>query len=104
MAKKEVEISFKAGSQIVCKPDEVIASKRERDSVEWECVTGQPFTVDFGKDSPFPDAPFHVPAKTKKDAQIPANAPEKTYKYSVSLTDPKTGLVHVLDPTMIIRP
>ena len=97
----EVKISFKAGSQIVCEPNRVVVKIRE--FVVWNCVTEQAFTVDFGTDSPFPDTPFHVPAKAKKEAQIPANASAKTYKYSVALYDSKTGLVHVLDPEMIVK-
>jgi hypothetical protein len=102
MAKHRVEIRFDAaGPQIICVPHKLIVKKR--DVVEWRCVTEQPFTVDFGWDSPFPEISFSVPAGKTKEASIPADAPEGRYEYFVALYDPKTRLVYTFDPDMIIR-
>ncbi len=100
--KHEVKISFDAAlKQIVCVPQTLIAKRL--DSVEWECVSGQPFTLDFGWDSPFSETSFPVPARAKKEAKIPGDASQGQYKYSVAIYDEASKLVYTLDPDLIIR-
>jgi hypothetical protein len=100
--KYEVKIRFDTDlAQIVCVPHTLIVKKL--DSVEWECVTGQPFTLDFGWGSPFSETSFPVPAKAKKEAQIPDDARQGQYKYSVAIYDEASKLVYTLDPDLIIR-
>lgn len=102
MARHAVRIGFDPRKrQIICMPHRVIAKKR--DSVQWECVTGQPFTVDFGWDSPFVPISFPARAREKRGASIPVRALEGRYEYFVALYDAKSGLVYTLDPEMIVR-
>lgn len=100
--KYDVKIKFDTDlAQIVCVPHTLRV--KQLDSVEWECVTGQPFTLDFGWGSPFSETSFPVPAKAKKQAQIPDDAADGQYKYSIAIYDEATKLVYTLDPDLIIK-
>ncbi len=102
MARHFVDIRFDAARrQILCLPHKLIVKRL--DFVEWGCTTGQPFTVDFGWDSPFPEIAYAAEAKRMKRVAVPRSAPEGRYEYFVALFDPRSGLVYTLDPDMIIR-
>ena len=70
MSVHTVNISF--NGQIVCLPDSVTA--RKLDDIVWECGTGQPFTVEFGKRSPFTEKPRPAAAAKKIKARIKGDA------------------------------
>ncbi len=89
------------GPQIECQPLSQLALRRE--DIEWQCVTGQPFTVDFGWKSPFPEVSYSAEKGKTVKLQIPPNAVNGQYKYTVALFDEKSGKVYTLDPEMIIR-
>jgi hypothetical protein len=98
-----VEIRFDTAlKQIVCVPHKLIV--RPNDVIVWQSEKGQPFTLDFGWDSPFPETCIAFPARGKdKEVIVPERAPEGLYEYFVALYNPRTGLVHTFDPDLIIR-
>jgi len=98
-----VEIRFDtARKQIVCLPHKLFV--RPNDVIVWQSENGQPFTLDFGWDSPFPDTFIAFPARAKDmGVMVPESAPEGLYEYFVALYNPRTGLVYTFDPDLIIR-
>jgi len=98
-----VEIGFDtARKQIVCVPHKLVV--RKNDVIVWRSANGQPFTLDFGWDSPFSEICIAFPARVKdKEVIVPDGAPEGLYEYFVALYNPRTGLVYTLDPDLIVR-
>lgn len=95
-------ISFVAkGSKIECDPLSFVALRG--DVIEWQCVTGQPFTVEFGWKSPFPEVSYPAAKGMIVKLEVPPKAANGQYKYTVAVFDEKSGKVYTLDPDMIIR-
>lgn len=103
MKRHVVEIRFDtARKQLVCVPHKLIV--RPNDVIVWQSEKGQPFTLDFGWDSPFPEICIAFPARVKDmEVIVPERAPEGLYEYFVALYNPRTGLVYTFDPDLIIR-
>jgi hypothetical protein len=99
MSVHTIRISF--DGQIVCLPNSVAV--KNLDDIVWECGTGQPFTVDFWKRSPFTEKPRPAAAAKKIKARIKGDAAADVYEYLVALYDKSSGLVFTLDPDLIIR-
>jgi hypothetical protein len=97
-----VTISF--DGQNVCAPKSVKA--KNLDDIVWECETGQPFAVEFGKELPLTGKPRPAAAAKKIKAKIKGDAAgekEKVYEYIIALYDESSGLVFTLDPDLIIK-
>ena len=103
MKRHVVEIRFDtARKQLVCVRHKLIV--RPNDVIVWQSEKGQPFTLDFGWDSPFPETCIAFPARVKDmEVIVPERAPEGLYEYFVALYNPRTGLVYTLDPDLIVR-
>jgi hypothetical protein len=100
MKTHKITISFNGA--IGC--DERDNEVHRMDGVIWECVTGQPFSVDFGRDLPLTTRPLPGKAKGNIKATIKNDAViDKHYKYTVALYDSASKSVHMLDPDLIIR-
>ncbi len=101
MALRVATVRLVAG-KIDCQPQPLEADRL--DDIEWTCDTGQPFTVDFLRTSPFPQRAFPAKAGKKAKASVPTAAiPHRSYEYLIALYDSATGEVLTLDPDLIIR-
>ncbi len=95
------KVKLLAGGKIDCQPPSLQAWRE--DDVEWECASGQAFTVDFGQKTPFPQHSYPAKKGKKAKASIPSTAAPGTYKYLVAVYDDSSGEVLTLDPELIIR-
>src|SRR4030042_1727527 len=101
MGLKIATVRLVAG-KIDCQPQPLEADRL--DDIEWKCDTGQPFTVDFLRNSPSPQRAFPAKAGGKAKASVPAAAAlNKKYEYLIALYDGAPGLILTLDPDLIIR-
>ena len=96
-----VKLRLGEDGNVICTPHKLIAAKGQ--SIEWECETRQPFTIDFNWESPFKEMAFHARAGEKIKASIPEVAPEGYFAYFVAIYDKSTGKVYTFDPDLIIR-
>ncbi len=102
MSLHTVTISFDGHN--VCAPKSVTA--KNLDDIVWDCETGQPFAVEFGKKLPFTGKPRPAAAAKKIKAAIKGDAAgeeEEVYEYIIALYDKSSGLVFTLDPDLIIK-
>ncbi len=95
------KVKLLAGGKIDCQPPSLQAWRE--DDVEWECVSGQAFTVEFGQKTPFPQNSYPAKKGKKAKASVLSNAREDTYKYLVAVYDDTSGEVLTLDPELIIK-
>jgi hypothetical protein len=96
-----VKLRLEKDGNVICTPHKLIAAKGQ--SIEWECETKQPFTVDFNWESPFQEMAFHARTGEKINASIPDVAPEGYFAYFVAIYDKGTDKISTLDPDLIIR-